>query len=52
MISILDTVLGTWLGSFFSALSGWFIAPNVSLLSFVIAISLLCIVIGSILMRV
>ena len=50
--SYLDWITGTLLPTFFSYLNSLMIVPGVSLLAFVIAVSIVCIVVGAILFRV
>lgn len=48
----LDWITGTLLPSFFNYLNGLMIVPGVSLLGFIVAIAIICIVVGAILFRV
>lgn len=50
--SYLDWITGTLLPTFFSYLNSLMIVPGVSLLGLVIAITIICIVVGAILFRV
>lgn len=48
----LDWIINTMLPTLFSYLNSLIIVPGVSLLGFVISISIICIVVGAILFRV
>lgn len=50
--SYLDWITGSFLPSFFNQLNGLMIAPGVSFLGFLVAIAIICIVVGAILFRV
>lgn len=52
IVSYLDYMVGDLLPGFLGFLDGLMITGNVSLLSFLVAVILSCIVIGSILLRV
>lgn len=52
VVDFLDYIVGDMLPDFFALLDSLMIAEGVSWLGLVVAVSLFCIVIGSILMRV
>lgn len=52
VVQYLDFIVGELLPGFFGLLNSLMVAPGVSWLGLIIAVTLLCIVIGSILMRV
>ena len=52
IVTFLDYMIGDMLPDFFKLLNSLMIADGVSWLGLIIAVTLLCVVIGSILMRV
>lgn len=52
VVSYLDYLVFTVLPALFNRLASYMIAPGVSLLGFLVAVIILCVVIGSVVMRV
>ena len=52
VVSYLDYLVFTFLPSLFNLLASYMIAPGVSLLGFLVAVAILCVVIGAVVLRV
>ena len=52
VVSYLDYLVFTFLTTLFNHLASYMIAPGVSLLGFLVAVAILCVVIGAVVLRV